>query len=344
MKLWVYEAYEKLLFHVVGPGCRSFGQSIYNAGRKFTPGVGSEDVLVPSLRRKLYKGNLPALENTDFIAPNATVIGNVEVGESTSIWYGTTLRGDLNKIKVGKNAVLQDLAMLYPNLEKGIKLGDNVLVGPNSVLESVTLENNSFVGMGASVRKGAKIESYGLVAAGAVIPEDTTVPAYQIWAGNPAKYLRDLTNEEKEVLDEHHQELQQLAKVHAEECEKSTRQIMDDRDELHREIFYDEEDFIIQKMRELGFPIEEGDDEFLEQRIHHKEPTDTETEWWNKRYDPYETDLYHYPDSFKIYGENFKRYEEVKKFFDENPYAVGQTVERQETIRPTDKEPWQRKF
>jgi len=305
----------------------------------------SDDRLVPSLRRRAIKNQLPALNNTDFIAPNSTIVGRVELGEHSSIWYGSVLRGDLNEIKIGKNTVVQDLVTFYPHKDKIIKLGDNVLIAPNTVLESCTLENNSFVGMGACLRSGSKVESYGFVAAGAVIPENTTVPSYQVWAGNPAKYLRDLTNEEKEILDEHHQELQELAKVHSEETEKTMREVLNYYDQEAEEEMYEPEEYALQKMKELGFPMEFDDEDFIEQRIHHKDTGSIhEEQHWKKTYDVYEQDLYNFPDSFKVYGENHNRYEEIKKFFDENPHAEGRPVERKERQEAYTNEPFERKF
>ena len=87
-----------------------------------------------------------------------------------------------------------------------VEIGDNCYVGPNATLDACTLESFSHVGMGATVGRGSVVESFAVVAAGAVVPEDTIVPSGQIWAGNPARYLRDLTQEEKHILSEHHLE------------------------------------------------------------------------------------------------------------------------------------------
>ena len=88
-----------------------------------------------------------------------------------------------------------------------MSIGENVYVGPNASLDSCTLQDNSFVGMGASVGRGATVESFAVVSAGAVIPEGVTVPSGQIFAGAPAAYLRDLTQEEKHLMTEHKMEL-----------------------------------------------------------------------------------------------------------------------------------------
>ncbi len=175
------------------------------------------------------------MKQADWIAPNATVIGDVSVREGSSLWHGVTVRGDTAEIEVGKNSVIQDLVHLS-SLRRvaGDKLtiGDNVYVGPNATLDACTLESFSYVGMGATVSSGATVESFGVVASGANIPEGATVPSGQIWAGSPAHYLRDITQEEKHFLSEHHLEMQQLAQIYHDETEKSFREIVNHRDEL----------------------------------------------------------------------------------------------------------------
>ena len=91
-----------------------------------------------------------------------------------------------------------------------VTIGENVYVGANASLDACTLDDNSFVGMGATISRGARVESFAVVSAGAVVQEGVTIPSGQIFAGAPAKYLRDLTQEEKHLMTEHKQELQQL--------------------------------------------------------------------------------------------------------------------------------------
>lgn len=343
-KLRFLEVYEKFLYNFWGPSLRSLGQSFNGLGLMIQGPLASDDRVVPSLRQRSYNNITPQINRVNFVAPNSAVIGQVILGEHSSVWYGATLRGDINEINIGKNSVVQDLVTLSPRKQSTIKIGDNVYIGPNASLESCVIENNAFIGMGASVRNGATVQSYGIVAAGAVIPEGTTVPSYQIWAGNPARYLRDLTNEEKEVLDEFHDEVQSLAKIHNEETEKSFRQIVDDRDRIAEEEFWEPEEFALKKLQELGFPMEAEDENYVEQRVFLKTPVQPEEQHWKKHYDPYEQDLYNFPDSFKVYGENYQKYEEIKKYFEENPEAQVRTIDRDIKKKPTDQSPWTRKF
>jgi len=112
-----------------------------------------------------------------------------------------------------------------------VTIGENCYVGPNAQLDACTLEDNAFVGMGSKISRGAKVESYAVVSAGAVVAEGTTVPSGQIFAGAPATYLRDLTQEERHLMTEHKMEVQQLSQVYAEETEKSFREVLNSEDD-----------------------------------------------------------------------------------------------------------------
>ena len=158
--------------------------------------MGHEDTLQPSLRCVVdSKGNYPIALDADWIAPNATLIGNVTLKEGSSVWHGVKLRGDLAKITIGRNSMIQDNSRVGSNINSNgeVKIGDNVYVGANARLDECELESFAYVGMGASVGKGCVVESFAVVAAGAVLAENTVVPSGQIFAGAPAKYLRDLS-------------------------------------------------------------------------------------------------------------------------------------------------------
>jgi carbonic anhydrase/acetyltransferase-like protein (isoleucine patch superfamily) len=156
--------------------------------------AGHRDVRVPSLRCiPVSDSKFPKLLDSDWVAPNATIIGDVHLAEGSSLWHGAILRGDTAKIQVGKNSVIQDNTQVRSSNGDEVSIGDNVFVGANCKIDSCSLESFAFVGMGATVAKGATVQSYAVVAAGSHVPEDTVVPSGQVFAGSPAKYLRDLT-------------------------------------------------------------------------------------------------------------------------------------------------------
>lgn len=284
IKLRILSLYDKLQFNVLGPFYRNFGKKLYRFGLNMQGPLASDDRIVPSLRSVSFNKQIPSLQNADFVAPNSVVVGQVELGSHSSIWYGASLRGDLGTISIGNNTLLQDLTSVIPRIRNtNAKIGNNVVIAPNTLLESCIIEDNSFLGMGSTLSQGSKVESFGVVAAGAVIKENTTVPSNQIWAGNPARYLRDISPEEREALNEHHAELIQLAKIHAEECEKTFREVIDDLDKKDEEMLYEPEELALKEMIKLGFPIEPEDDEHLEQRVFHEPNRHGENEEFPER-------------------------------------------------------------
>ena len=190
-------------------------------------------VVVPSLRCvPISDAKYPRLLVADWVAPNATVIGDVRMEEGASLWHGVVVRGDQGAVSIGKNSIVQDLSQLYSTKGGDIHIGDNACISPNCTLDGCTIESFAFVGMGASVGHGATVESFAVVGAGAVVPPGATVPSGQIWAGSPAKYLRDLTQEEKHLINEQQFEMQQLSQIYAEETEKNFREQVAHRDQL----------------------------------------------------------------------------------------------------------------
>lgn len=122
----------------------------------------------------------PKLLSSDWVAPNATIIGDVELDEGSSVWHGVTIRGDTAKISIGKNTIIQDRTQLKSSEREAgdeINIGDNVFVGTNAQIDVCDLKSFSYIGIGSTIHRGVTVEPYGMVAAGAVIPEGTTVPS-----------------------------------------------------------------------------------------------------------------------------------------------------------------------
>ena len=164
-----------------------------------------------------YKGIVPKIHDSAFVAPNAAVVGEVEIGEGSQIWYGCALRGDVNPIKIGKRTNIQDNTVIHTTSDfQGTTVGDDVTVGHSAILHACTIEDMGFVGMQACVMDGAVVESRGMLAAGALLTPGKRVPTGQLWAGRPAVYMRDLKQEELDYIAwsaPHYVELGQAHKV-----------------------------------------------------------------------------------------------------------------------------------
>ena len=144
-----------------------------------------------------YRGTLPTVDPSAFIAPSAVVIGDVVIGPDTGIWFGCVVRGDVNEIRIGARTNIQDGTIIHVAAKgQGTYIGDDITVGHMAVLHACTLESGCFVGMKACVMDDAYVEAGAMVAAGALVTPGKRVLKGQLWAGSPAKYRRDLTEEE----------------------------------------------------------------------------------------------------------------------------------------------------
>ena len=135
-----------------------------------------------------------------FIAPNATVLGDVQIGDDCSIWFNAVIRGDTETIRIGKATNIQDGAILHADAGVPCTLGDNVTVGHAAIVHGATLEDNVMIGMRAVVLNAAKIGAGSIVGAGALVTEGTVIPPGSLVLGMPAKVVRQTTAEQQDRL------------------------------------------------------------------------------------------------------------------------------------------------
>lgn len=148
-----------------------------------------------------YKNITPKIDGSAFIAENAVVIGDVEIGAGTGIWYGCVLRGDVNDIKIGKRTNIQDGTVIHTSLGvQGTYIGDDVTVGHMALLHACTIGNKAFIGMQSLIMDEVVVEDEAMIAAGSMVTPLKRIPKHQLWGGRPAKYMRDMTTEEIEYL------------------------------------------------------------------------------------------------------------------------------------------------
>ena len=142
------------------------------------------------------KNIVPKFGENCFLAPNATVVGDVVMGDDCSVWFNAVIRGDVNMIRIGNKVNVQDGAIIHCTFEKAATyIGNNVSIGHNAIVHGCVLEDNVLVGMGAIVMDNCRIGSNSIIAAGAVVLENTVVAPGSIYAGVPAKKIRDISPE-----------------------------------------------------------------------------------------------------------------------------------------------------
>jgi gamma-carbonic anhydrase len=148
-----------------------------------------------------YKGITPKIDPTVFVAEGVHIIGDVEIGRDSSIWFNSVIRGDVNFIRIGERTNIQDNTVIHVTNKKfPTNIGSNVTIGHNAVIHACTINDYCLIGMGAVILDNAKVGPFALVAAGAVVPMGMIVPEGTLAAGLPAKIIRKLSDEEKQSL------------------------------------------------------------------------------------------------------------------------------------------------
>jgi carbonic anhydrase/acetyltransferase-like protein (isoleucine patch superfamily) len=163
-----------------------------------------------------FAGSTPAVHESAFVAPSASIIGNATLGPDSSAFYGVSVRADTAAIVVGAGSNLQDNVVLHADPGFPCTVGERVSVGHAAVVHGCTVEDDCLIGMGATVLNGAVIGAGSLVAAGAVVLEGTQVPPRSLVAGVPAKVRRDLSEEEYQSVLRNAAHYVELAKIHRE--------------------------------------------------------------------------------------------------------------------------------
>ena len=147
-----------------------------------------------------------------FIAPNATVLGDVILGDNVSIWFGAVLRADNDSITIGRGSNFQDNCVIHVDPGKPVKIGEEVIVGHAAIIHGATVGNNTLIGMRATLLNGAKIGNWCIVGAHALVTENMEIPDYSIVMGSPAKVVKKLSEDQKEKVKRNARVYMELAK------------------------------------------------------------------------------------------------------------------------------------
>lgn len=148
------------------------------------------------------KGINPKWGSNCFIAPNATIVGSVEMGDNCSVWFNAVIRADVNNITIGAHTNIQDGAVIHATyLKAATIIGDRVSIGHNAIVHGCTLKNHVLIGMGAIVMDNAVVNDYTIIAAGSVVLENTVCESGYIYAGTPAKKIKPISEEQRALLN-----------------------------------------------------------------------------------------------------------------------------------------------
>lgn len=149
---------------------------------------------------KDLKNKKTNIHKDTFIAETASVVGDIALGEGSSLWYGTVVRGDMNYVKIGKFTNIQDNATVHVDTERPTEIGDYTTVGHNAIIHGCTVGNNCLIGMGAIILNGAVIGDNSIIAAGSLITEGAIIPPNSLVMGSPGKVRREVDEETEKTI------------------------------------------------------------------------------------------------------------------------------------------------
>jgi carbonic anhydrase/acetyltransferase-like protein (isoleucine patch superfamily) len=148
-----------------------------------------------------FKNKVPIISSDCFVAPNSVIIGDVEIRSSSSIWFGTVLRGDVHHIRVGERTNIQDNGVVHVTSNKyPVIIGDDVSIGHSVTLHGCKVNDNSLVGIGSVVMDQCELGSWSILAAGSVVRPNTKIPSGKLWGGLPAKEIRNISDDERDWI------------------------------------------------------------------------------------------------------------------------------------------------
>lgn len=148
---------------------------------------------------KKCRNKSPNIHDTCWLAENATIVGDVKLGQNCSVWFSAVIRGDVNRIEIGNNCNVQDGAIIHCTYERSTTIiGNNVSIGHNAIVHGCSIEDNVLIGMGSIVMDGAQVKSNVLIAAGSVVLENAILESNSIYAGIPARKVKQLSKEKFE--------------------------------------------------------------------------------------------------------------------------------------------------
>nr|WP_263312949.1 gamma carbonic anhydrase family protein [Mammaliicoccus sp. Marseille-Q6498] len=163
---------------------------------------------------KSFNNKTPQIHSSCYISENATVIGEVEIGEHSSVWFNAVIRGDVAPTYIGKNVNIQDFCCLHQSPNQPLILEDNVTIGHRATLHSSIIRNNALIGMDSTILDGAEIGEYAFIGAGSLVPPGKKIPPHTLALGRPAKVVRSLTEADYEELKRINESYVEKAKIY----------------------------------------------------------------------------------------------------------------------------------
>ena len=167
-------------------------------------------------RLRRYLGRQPAIHPTAFVAQGAVIIGDVTLGEGSSVWYNSVLRADINSIRIGPQSNVQDGSVIHLADDYGVTVGELVTIGHKAMIHACTIADEALIGMGAIILDGAEIGARSIIGAGALVTQYKKIPEGSLVMGSPAKVVRQLDQEEQQSIKHWAEKYAELSKIYRE--------------------------------------------------------------------------------------------------------------------------------
>lgn len=163
---------------------------------------------------KTIKDRTPEVDETTFLAETATLIGDVQVGKKSSIWYGAVLRGDSDRIRIGHRSNIQDNAVVHVDPGFPVTIGNDVIVGHLALVHGATIGNNVLVGMNSTVLNGAEVGDYSIIGANALVTSNMVIPPNSLVLGSPARVVKTISPEQRRQIEKNAEAYVRLSKIY----------------------------------------------------------------------------------------------------------------------------------
>jgi len=220
----------KRALHFLGDAVFKTGKYMQRTGSmlKFTdPDILNPQTACRHRRWMPLEGKTPSIAQGAWIAPTAAVIGQVDIGARSTVWYGAVLRGDVHNIKIGFLSSIGDRSIVHVSSRHGgvpTVIGNEVIIEHGVILHACTIEDGAKVESGSLIADGAVVGKNAIVGAGSLVPPGKRIPSGELWAGSPAQFVRKLTIDEIEKLQQTAKDWHQLSLIHEQELSKSDKQ------------------------------------------------------------------------------------------------------------------------
>ena len=219
----MFDVFQRLQVRFMGPAIRAAGKGVYRLGNAIRGPLGSTDRVLPCPNQVAIHEKSPDIQHMAFVGPNTSIVGEVTASANSVVYFGCNIKTDGldSSVTIGKDTIINDLVTIKASKGHELRIGDNCFISSNSMLSNCKIGNNVVIGLNAVIGEGVEVGDGAFIAAGAILEKGQAVPPKELWAGSPAKFLRNVTADEMEFLTDLRIQHGQLGEIYLHEAKKS---------------------------------------------------------------------------------------------------------------------------